>query len=127
MSVHLPACPHRVLLTGAPAGWLGRAWAQAQTLLAAPGPVQWALPPACATSLYPQQGSILKVTTGLAWVTLRGATRLAGSTAAAHDSAPRDSGDYFLHAGDSLPVAAGQHLVLEAAGPAWVQGVLVRA
>ena len=127
MSVHLPVCPHRLPLAGAPAGLLGRAWTQAQTLLAAPGPVQWALPPACATSLYPQQGSTLKVTAGLAWVTLRGATRLAGSTAVAHDSASRNSGDYFLRAGDSLLVAAGQHLVLEAAGPAWVQGVLVRA
>ena len=104
MSVQLSVCPHPVPLAARPAGWVGRAWARLQTLLAAPGPVQWALPPACATSLYPQQVSVLTVTGGQAWVTLRG-----GSVSAlqGHDSASRDSGDHFLQAGDTLPVAAG--------------------
>lgn len=125
MSVHLSVCPHPVPLAGATSGWVGRAWTRVKTLLAAPDPVQWALPPACATSLYPQQGSTLRVTAGQAWVTLRGAALPA--LVPGHDSASRDSGDYFLQAGDSLPVAAGQHLVVEAASAARVQGVLVRA
>ena len=126
MSVHLSVCPHCTPLAGAPAGWAGRAWTRLQPLLAAPEPVQWALPPARATSLYPQQVSTFSVTAGQAWVTLRGAALPASSVVPGHDSASRDSGDYFLQAGDSLPVAAGQHLVMEAAGSAWVQGVWFR-
>ena len=124
MSVRLSVCPHSVPLAGAPAGSVGRAWTRFKTLLAAPGPVQWALPPVGAASLYPQQGSTLQVTTGQAWVTLRG-----GSVSAlqGHDSASRDSGDYFLQAGDTLPVAAGQHVVVEATSAAPVRGAFVRA
>lgn len=124
MSVHLSACPHPVSMAGAPAGLVGRAWACVTTLLAAPDPVQWALPPSGVASLYPQQGSTLQVTAGHAWVTLRGTSWPA---AQGHDSASRDSGDYFLQAGDSMSVAAGQHLVLEAAGLVRVQGILSRA
>jgi hypothetical protein len=94
------------------------------TLLAAPGPVQWVVPDAGAISLFPRQCSALKVTAGQAWVTLRGES---GPAVQGLDSASRDSGDYFLQTGDSLHVAAGQHLVLEAAGSARVQGVLSRA
>ena len=124
MSAHLSACPHPAPLAGAPAGSVGRAWTWVKALLAAPGPVHWALPPACATSLHPRQGSTLQVTAGQVWVTLRG---VSWPEVPAHDSASRDSGDYFLQAGDCLQVAAGQHLVLEAAGSARVQGVLSRA
>ena len=124
MSAHLSACPHPVPLAGAPAGSVGRAWTRIKTLLAAPAPVQWAVPVAGAVSLFPQQCSTLKVAAGQAWVTLRVES---GSAVPAHDSASRDSGDYFLQVGDSLQVAAGQHVVLEAAGSARVQGVLSRA
>ena len=107
-----------------PAASAGGLWARVKNLLAAPGPVHWALPPECASSFRPLHSSLLQVTAGQAWVTLRGASALALLD---HDSASLDSGDYFLQAGDSLRVAAGQHLVLEAAGLARVQGVLSRA
>jgi hypothetical protein len=124
MSVRLSVCPPSVPLSCAPEPWAGVVWARVQKLLARPAPAQWVLPLAGAISLHPRQCSTLTVAAGQAWVTLRGAPALERSTVAAHDSASHDSGDYFLMAGDRLAVAAGQHVVLEAAGSVPVRGIL---
>lgn len=124
MSVRLSVCPSSLPLPGTPRPWAGGVWARVQKLLARPAPVQWALPLCGAISLYPRQRSTLTVAGGQAWVTLRGSAGQECSVTHGHDSASCDSEDYFLRAGDSLAVAAGQHVVLEAAGSAPVRGIL---
>lgn len=119
MAVPMSVCPHGT----PPVGWAGRIGVRIQALLAAPAPVQWEVPVSGVLSLLVSQRSVLKVSAGQTWVTLRGPPP---PCTAGHDSASRDSGDYFLQAGESLPVAAGQHLVLECVGSARGQGLLVR-
>ena len=62
------------------------------------------------TTVRPRKAAMLVVTRGRAWVTFG-----APPPPALADAGPR-GGDWFLEAGDALPVTAGQSVVIEAAG-----------
>lgn len=66
----------------------------------------WKLPAGQAISLRPDTPGLLRVARGQVWATVDGAR---GASAQA-------LGDHFLRAGESLPVDADRHLVLETAG-----------
>ena len=75
-------------------------------------PGTWRLDGKRAVTLRPREEGVLRVAHGSVWVTFDGP----------HGGPPQDTGDYFLGAGDRLPVHAGQRLViesLEAATPAY--------
>lgn len=122
MFVPIFACSPAMPRAGALRGWAARQVMRLHAVLAPPGPTPWTLAPRCAASWHPPRCSTLTVTAGQAWVTLRAPLPRGGAITGEHDSASRDSGDYFLQAGDSLPVAAGQHVVLEVAGVAYAEG-----
>lgn len=135
MLVPTVACPPSVLYastvpcsvtrSSALRGWAARHVLRLHAVLALPAPAPWTLAPHGAASWHPSQSSTLTVTVGQAWVTLRNPVLHGGLAAHGHDSASRDSGDYFLCAGDSLRVAAGQHAVLEAADAQPTEGFVV--
>lgn len=64
------------------------------------------LPPGQAVSLTPRAAMALRVAEGHAWVTLDAGPYGTGA----------EAGDVFLHAGQTLWVAAGQHAVVEPLG-----------
>ncbi|SFD44036.1 DUF2917 domain-containing protein [Paracidovorax konjaci] len=65
-----------------------------------------------AHSLRPRVPMALRIASGHAWVTLQGGSK---------DVCAPVAGDVFLHAGQSLWVAAGQHAVIESLGRDAVQ------
>jgi hypothetical protein len=77
-------------------------------------------------SLHPKQPGTLMVSAGQVWVTLCHESVPAHADATTQDGASRDSGDHFLQAGDSLSIAAGQHVVVQAVGMLAARGFLQR-
>lgn len=70
----------------------------------------WKLAPGRALSLHPRQQGVLEIAQGRVWVTLSRAATVGhwgGATA-----------DHVLQAGESLAIAAGEHVVMEAWSPA---------
>lgn len=62
------------------------------------------LVPGCALTIRPRESGVLRIGRGSAWVTLDGP----------HPVHPRACGDRVLGPGDTLPLARGQRVVIEA-------------
>lgn len=77
----------------------------------------WKLTPGRALSLHPCEHGVLQIAQGRVWLTLRGQA-LADVPAGLRPDLPCDMADHVLQAGESLAVAPGQHVVMEAWSPA---------
>ncbi|RZJ14991.1 MAG: DUF2917 domain-containing protein [Acidovorax sp.] len=78
----------------------------ASAAASATGPSATTVLPGKAVSLTPRATTALRVAEGHAWVTLDDGPHGSGA----------EAGDVFLHAGQTLRIAAGQHAVIEPLG-----------
>jgi hypothetical protein len=78
----------------------------ASAAASAPSPAATTVLPGKAVSLTPRAPTALRIAEGHAWVTLADGPHGSGA----------EAGDVFLHAGQTLHIAAGQHAVIEPLG-----------
>ena len=79
-----------------------------QSPLGATLPGCWALAPARAFTLHPEQVGVFRVAQGQVWMTQKGP----------HHGPANDWGDVVLHVGEEMPLLPGQPVVVESFGDA---------